>query len=118
MLSGESVPARIDYLDEIEGFAEFGTMIVVPTQSSQTIAMAFDLPNEVIQIEGDTFIYRLTIQKQPGVRQLDLTLGITLPLGAQLISSSQPDWTLEGNEVGGPLHLVRDTVIEVIFSLP
>lgn len=118
VLSGEAVPARVDYLDEIEGFAEFGTLVVIPTQQSQTVAMAFDLPGTVVEQNGDTYTYRLTIQKQPGVKQLDLNLGITLPPGAQLVSISNPDLLHSGNEVSGELVLATDTVIELVFALP
>ncbi|MBX3048651.1 MAG: DUF4012 domain-containing protein [Anaerolineales bacterium] len=118
VLSGNAVPDRIDYLDELEGFAEFGTLVVVPTQQSQTIAMAFSLPDGMIQQTETGYVYRLTLQKQPGVKQVDLNLGILLPVGAQVVSSSHSELSQQGNEVSGQLKLSRDTVIELTFLLP
>ncbi|MBX3048640.1 MAG: DUF4012 domain-containing protein [Anaerolineales bacterium] len=118
ILSGNSVPERIDYLDELDGFAEFGTMVVVPTQQSQTIAMAFSLPDGMIEQTETGYVYRLTLQKQPGVKQVDLNLGILLPQGAQVVSSSHSELSQQGNEVSGQLKLSRDTVIELTFLLP
>ncbi len=118
ILSGRAVPARIDYLDELDGFAEFGTMVVVPTQQSQTIAMAFSLPDGMIQQTETGYVYRLTLQKQPGVKQVDLKLGILLPEGAQVVSSSHSELSQQGNEVSGQLNLSKDTVIELTFLLP
>jgi hypothetical protein len=118
MLSGQPLPARVDYLDEVLGFSEFGTLIVVPTQRNQTITLSFDLPPELVQVNGKSYVYRLTLQKQPGIRRLDLEVAIILPPEAQVKSLNLDSWVYEEGQVNLHLSLVRDTVLELSFSIP
>jgi hypothetical protein len=86
------VPARTDLLgdENIPGTAVYGTLMVVPPDESLQTEFNLRLPGNVLQQDrqAGTWIYRLTIQKQPGTLAVPFHLSLFPPVGTQLVDSS------------------------------
>jgi hypothetical protein len=95
MLLGEDVPARVDVLGMFDGGDGFGTMMVVPTNSSLETEFQFGLSPTTLAIEegGNTARYSLRVQKQPGTDDVPIELKVRLPEGAEILDGSAPgEW--------------------------
>jgi hypothetical protein len=116
---GEVIPARTDDLgtEDIPGAQVFGMMVLTPTRKSTTSDFEYSLPANVVTINSDdnSWVYRLKVQKQPGLVAPPFTLTLQLPNGAKINKTSVPfienngTWTAQ-------LDLLRDLTIEVSFS--
>lgn len=119
MIRGEAVPARVDTLDEIDGLAAFGTLLVVPLGQTVRTEFRFALPADIVieSANSTEWTYRLRIQKQAGTAAIPITLNIRLPAGAQLTeaipkgASDQNEWTLE-------TQLTTDLDVSLAYSRP
>jgi hypothetical protein len=117
---GETIPARTDNLgnEDIPSAQVFGMMVITPTQQSTTTELEYSLPADVVtkNNENNSWIYRLKIQKQPGIVTQLFTLALRLPSGARIeyatTSFSENDgvWTAQ-------MSLRRDLIVEVHFSI-
>jgi hypothetical protein len=76
------------------GTSEFSGLLVVPAGESGAINLAWQLPARVIRQEDHAWVYRLRIQKQPGLGRLPLQLSVTAPQGARL--QAQDGWQESG----------------------
>lgn len=95
MITGRSVPAQVDELSELDGGYGFGTLFVVPTDSSVRTEFEFGLPIgvAVLDAEKNQITYKLNLQKQAGTMGRQIELTITPPTGYTLIDSNQPgEW--------------------------
>jgi hypothetical protein len=72
-------------------------------------------PGAATQAGGD-WTYVLTMQKQPGVMKLPVSVNIALPAGAQIISSTGV--TANAGQLTFTGELTEDLLIEVRYSLP
>lgn len=113
------IPARVDDLqnDRVTGAQAFGTLLLIPEQQTRTIDFSLALP--VTTLERDLpnlrWVYRLTIQKQAGMRAIPFTLRVQLPAQAQFESASLP-FTQEGNLLTLQFNFVKDQIIEIRFK--
>jgi hypothetical protein len=106
-LLGEPVPTRTDRLgsEDSPGVEVFGTLLVVPMAETLSTDFQLSLPATVVQQDPQTgsWMYRLTVQKQPGTIAVPLILRLVLPPGAEITTSShtlqreQNTWTLTTN---------------------
>jgi hypothetical protein len=119
MIKKESVPAKIDQLNEkIQGIQGFGTLLVVRGGQSLETSFIFSLPQRVLDRSQDDKLitYHLKFQKQPGTVAIPLNLKIHLPVGAKIIN------TATGNQIGGDWYLntnlEQDVKIDVTFKTP
>jgi hypothetical protein len=91
--------------------------MAVPGNGSQLDSFQYQLPADVLSLDGDQYHYRLHVEKQPGTVATPLTLRIHLPQHAVLKSSS-----LQANAQDGDLlietDLRMDVDLELVFSLP
>jgi hypothetical protein len=71
---------------------------------------------DVVTTEGDERVYRLTIQKQPGMRSEAVRVQIALPEGASVVDAT-PGATRDGATLGYAFDLTQDRVIEVRFRV-
>ena len=119
MLDGESVPARVDTLNEnITGVQGYGTLALVPIGSSLETDFQFALPSGVVRAGADpkTKVYALHVQKQPGTLALPITICVRLPAGSTLLQASAGgkieagQWCLSGN-------LTTDIRVELDFTV-
>jgi len=114
----DDVPARVDFLnEEIDKVQAYGTLLVVPMGETLQTSFQFSLPADIIQ-KGDRSneqVYQLTIQKQPGIESVPVTLRIHLPKGAEIISSSK-EGVFDANNLLFELELREDIDLEIVFK--
>ena len=120
MLLGETIPARIDPIDEgLSNINEYGTMMVVPEGQTLDTSFKFTLSPSVVSFDSDTNTetYNLKIQKQPGVISASTTVRIHLPGNVHVVKASQGA-QVDGQNVLFETDLRTDTIISVTFSKP
>lgn len=120
MILGRGQPGTIDVLEEAwDGLQAFGTLMVVPGKSTLSLAFSYDLPQRVLQEDkGDgQYVYKLTIEKQPGTSSIPITIRIHLPRNAT-INSSPGDSIIQGNHIMIQTDLRVDRNILVNFTIP
>lgn len=120
ILLGETVPARVDLLDEvIDGVQGFGTLLVVPGGQSLSTGFEFALPDSVIlhEEDSDRFVYRLKVQKQPGRLADPLTIRIHLPNRSQ-VEKVNMQALVQGSDLLIETDLQTDVYLEVVFHVP
>ena len=120
MLLGQTIPARVDVLDEkIDGVQGFGTLLVVPGGKTLDTGFTFALPATVLTREKDSgqYAYRLKIHKQPGTLANTLTIRIHLPNRSKL-ESITTEAAIQGNNLLIETNLRTDVEFVLIFSLP
>lgn len=118
-LAGESIPARVDVLDEdIPGAQTFGTLQVVHGGQSLSASFTFALPPSALTVQSSSGerSYRLKIQKQPGTIAIPVTVRIHLPPRAVLKSISLPA-ILQGQDILVATDLRTDVEFELVFRL-
>ncbi len=118
---GETIPARTDDLgsEDILGAQVYGVMVITPTKGITTTEFEYGLPKEVVSEEdgkNNAWVYRLTIQKQPGTLAQPLQLTLHLPKGAGIKNATVP-FTENDGVWTAQLDLRRDLVIEVYFGI-
>jgi hypothetical protein len=120
MLLGQSIPARVDELDEeLPGVQGFGTLLVVPGNGSLSTSFRFALPG-MLRTSPDApgeYTYHLTVQKQPGTLADPVTIRIHLPNHASL-KSTPTGAIVQDNNLLIKADLRTDVELEVIFNLP
>lgn len=117
---GESIPARTDDLgsEDIPGAQVFGMLVLTPTHQSRTAQFEYSLPAYVLtkNITGNSWTYRLKVQKQPGLIAQPFMLTLALPVGARIENASIP-FTENDGAWTAQMDLRRDINIEVLFSV-
>lgn len=120
MILGRGQPGTIDVLEEAwDGLQAFGTLMVVPGESTLSLAFSYGLPQQVLQEDkGDgQYVYKLTIEKQPGTSSIPITIRIHLPRNAT-INSSPKDSIIQENHIMIQTNLRVDRNILVNFTIP
>jgi len=122
MVLNRSVPdPRVDTLDdeEIEEIQTFGTLMVVPAGQSASAGFHFALPAAVLSVEPGShrIIYKLKIQKQPGVIAHRMTIRVHLPAGATVEQAPQ-GCSVQGENLIYNTDLKTDLYFEIIFRVP
>jgi hypothetical protein len=84
--SGEPWDGEVRVTDAPEGaYTVFHQALLLPTRSHAQVMMRYALPHHVVtQDEDGTFIYRLDIQKQPGLVSVPVRVVLHLPQNALL----------------------------------
>ena len=95
--------------------AMFSGLAVVPPGETREIALAYDLPAGSLASEDGSLVYRLTVQKQPGVKTRRTTVSLVPPPGYRVSASSVPYEVGEDGRVTITLSLMRDEAIRVVF---
>ena len=120
MALGQSIPARVDNLEEeIQGVQGFGTLLVVPGGQSMNTSFQFALPSTVLVIDKTSgeISYHLKVQKQPGTLAIPLILRIHLP-NRSVLKSSPSHAQVQDNNLLISTNLQTDVEIEIVFSPP
>jgi hypothetical protein len=118
MVVKQDVPARVDNVDEkIEGVQAFGTLQVVPGGESLATSFHFALPNSIIQTMNGQSIYHLLIQKQPGTKDIPITVRVHLPNNV-LINKVTPGAVIQNPNILYQSTLQTDLRLEVVFQTP
>ena len=118
-MAGIAIPARTDDLgsEDIPGVQVFGTLVVIPQRQTLQTGFEFGLPGSVLQQAAPVqWIYRLTVQKQAGMKAVPLTLRLFLPATAKLLHGPPGLVTGQGFWLYNTT-LTQDAMIEITFSL-
>jgi hypothetical protein len=86
LINGQSWQGPLDQESDLPGFSMAGGMMVLPTYSAQEIALAYNLPKEVIEIREGIYYYQLELVKQLGLNELPIALKILIPQGSKFLS--------------------------------
>ena len=117
MILGQTIPARIDSIDEgIPNVNGYGTMLVIPEGQTLDTSYKFTLPISVVSFDQgtNTRTYNLKIQKQPGVITAQTTIRIHLPGNVQVVNVS-PHAQVDGQNILIVTDLRTDVNITVTF---
>jgi Protein of unknown function (DUF4012) len=99
--------------DHVEaGSKVFLRTISVPAGGQEAVQFTYTFPNAVITTPTGK-LYRLTIQHQPFVNPVPMTVTVTLPQGTTIRSA--PGWKVDGNVATFQTQLTQDTVREIQF---
>jgi hypothetical protein len=112
--SGQAA-APISGVERVEteaGRTAFGNYLMVRPGTAD-LTYRWETPG-VVATAGEDRVYRLVIQKQPGMRSEPVTLRLTLPDGATLVDASEGA-VVDGQELGYRFDLTEDQVIEVRY---
>jgi hypothetical protein len=78
-----------------------------------TTSFGYRLDGNVVQMDGQTLGYNLTIWAQPGALSRDVTVDVRLPDGYVLGSSSIRPATVDGQTVTFKADLARDALLHL-----
>lgn len=120
MLLGQSIPARVDQLDEeLPGVDGFGALLVVPGGRSLSTSFKFALPRTALSTqEGSSQLaYHLKVQKQPGTLAIPITIRIHLPTRAA-VQSTSIEAVRQDQHLLIETDLRTDVELDVLFNVP
>jgi hypothetical protein len=116
LISGRPSPARVLAEPSVVGRQVFATFMLVPRGEVLETAFSFALPPGIVKAaDGEPTEYSLTVQRQPGMRNVHATVEVTLPDGARLLRSEPEPSGHEGNVVSFDLHLSSDRTIRLAY---
>ncbi|MGC9346782.1 MAG: DUF4012 domain-containing protein, partial [Anaerolineae bacterium] len=113
MLMDEAWPGEAS-VSEADDHTVFAQAMLLPTASSEEMVFTYELPPSVVveKLDG-TRLYRLLLQKQAGLRALDVHISLRLPENAVLLSA-----TPELSEQTGGAWIYEDvTTTDVVISV-
>ncbi len=121
MIRHESIPARVDELDEeeITGVQGFGTLLVVPGGETLSTNFRFALPRTVLSFQSNSneLTFHLKVQKQPGTVENPLTIRVHFPKHA-VLKSILPGAILQDDDLMLKTNLLTDVELDVVFTIP
>jgi hypothetical protein len=97
------------------GKVPFGLFFVLEPGEQRDVHLAWELPYGTIQREGDSWRYRLLIQKQAGTPAIPLRVTVGLSSGVQLVATEPDPSSIQGNELTFELPLATDQQVELTF---
>ena len=94
----------------------FSGLTTLEAGERKEISLAYDLPASILRDDDDSLRYRLLIQKQPGVRNRNVTVDFILPDDLRLASSSMSPLRSDESRPSFSLVLDRDLLLDVEFE--
>lgn len=101
-----------------ETHTDFVSRLFIPFDSTLRPQVAYRTP-PVVETFGDLRVYRLLIQKQPGSRANVVNVVVTLPAGANVVSTTPEPaaaYQLDTSVLEFRFDLLTDKQIEIVFS--
>jgi hypothetical protein len=95
----------------------FVSQVQIPFDSSERFQFSFTTPPLIERI-GDYYRYRLLLQKQPGIQPELVSVQVSLPPGATLVSTSvEPaaNYDLDRQILEFRYEFVKDEVLEIVY---
>ena len=99
-----------------KGKIPYGLFFVLAPGEEREVRMAWRLAPGTVEQEADRARYRLLVQKQSGTPATPLRVTVTLPPGAQLLSSSPEPVDVAGSPLSFSLSLETDQQIDLSFA--
>ena len=94
----------------------FSGLTAIDAGETKKINLVYELPSSILKHEGESIVYELLIQKQPGVRQRRVSVDFLLPDGYSLDVSSIPPSQAKDSQVSFTFELTQDTLLSVEFT--
>jgi hypothetical protein len=91
----------------------FSSLLSLAPGATITTSFGYQLDGNVVQLDGQTLGYNLTIWAQPGALSRDVTVDVRLPDGYVLGSSSIRPATVDGQTVTFKADLARDALLHL-----
>jgi hypothetical protein len=112
-------PGGVAVEEGVNGTQSLGALLVVPQQQTREAGYSFGLPSTVIGSEGNDRVYRLRVQKQPGIEQINVEINIVPPAGMSA-AGLPAGWVTapDGGSVGWKGILRATTDFELRFTPP
>ena len=115
---GRGVPGQeTGAVSSSHGKLVFSGLATIEAGARGEVTLVYDLPASAVKREDGTISYRLLVQKQPGVRERNLSLDVILPAGFDLVESSHPTTYSSDSRVGLSLVVTEDTLIDLKFRV-
>lgn len=111
---GESGEVTVRPADE-GPFISLEALLLLPPGAAQTRSFTWELPEDVLDWQGDEGVYTLRVQKQPGTAGHSLTVRVRLDDGDTLLSADPPPSASEGTSVVFQTRLDRDREFTLRF---
>lgn len=92
-----------------------GLFFVLAPGEQRDVHLAWQLEPGAVVKEGETWRYRLSVQKQSGTDAIPLQVEVTLPSGTRLVSANPEPSNLVGDTASFALSLAVDRQIDIIF---
>ncbi|MBI2855958.1 MAG: DUF4012 domain-containing protein [Chloroflexi bacterium] len=113
---GEEDTFEVAYKDH---YTEMAAFMVVDGGQTQELAFRYRLPAGVVEeTGGGTWLYHLTVQKQPGTLAEVATVRINLPPGSAVVDGGPGEFSTSGTSVSFDLSLSTDREVFLEFRLP
>ncbi len=113
---GKGVPGQeTGAISAFHDKAVFSGLLIVPAGSSREVSLVYDLPDRVVKVDGDSVEYELLLQKQPGVRNRNVSIDLIPPDGYVVSASSIPYAVQDDGRVQLNRDMRRDESIRVSF---
>ncbi|MCL4263389.1 MAG: DUF4012 domain-containing protein [Anaerolineae bacterium] len=103
-------------LNEFAGWSTFANFILVPQKETVTVSFDYTLP-VVVNADGRTQTYQLTIRPQAGARPQSVQVTVNLPPGAHLLSTI-PEGVATANAITFTLENDDVNTLAVNYTLP
>ncbi|HAL49243.1 MAG TPA: hypothetical protein DCP37_15955 [Dehalococcoidia bacterium] len=114
---GKGVPGQeTGAISALHDKAVFSGLLIVPAGSSREVSLVYDLPGRVVKQDGNSVGYELLLQKQPGVRDRNVSIHLIPPDGYSVSASSVPYALLGDGRVRLNRRLNSDESIRVSFA--
>ena len=117
-LTGKGRTGEAEILAGEGGKSVFATFLVLAPGEQAETSFVYSLPVGVVEEAGDTWRYRLHIQKQGGTAASDVRVALNLPGGTEIIAASPPPTRREGDTLLYELNLRTDIELKVSLQAP
>ncbi|MCS7207793.1 MAG: hypothetical protein NZ951_07685, partial [Dehalococcoidia bacterium] len=98
---------------------EVGGYLTVESGTIVTVPLSYRLAPQVVRpLGGGRYVYRLLVQKQPGVDDDQVTVAVRLPPGADLVLATPSPTQRQGPWLVWRTTLLADTTLVVVFAIP
>jgi hypothetical protein len=74
------------------GTQSLGALLVVPQAQAKAVTFTFGLPRAVLTGEGKDRVYRLRVQKQPGIESINVEINVIPPAGMSPVAAQPEGW--------------------------
>jgi hypothetical protein len=110
--SGESVVEPLD-----AGKTVFATFFELAPAERREIRFEYEPPPEIVRRQADGYRYELLIQKQPGTDATPVEINVSLPQGAEVVSSEPDPVNIEETRIRYTFDLSTDRKLVLTFRL-
>ncbi len=121
MVTSKPVLGTVDTLQDLANTTSYGTLMVIPFGGTDSTHFTYSLsPTDIFSQQDGQYTYTLNIQKQGGTKDVLTEITITLPAGADFVSTP-PDGQIvsgaAGNQWTTRFLLNEDTHFSLKFKL-